>query len=73
MAVRKIRTLWAKRNEVGVEDLVMLDRFQHQDSVYDNLRERFLSKLIYVSGVVGCVNKCVNEYACPVSPLVYIA
>ena len=37
------------RDQIGVEDFVLLEDYQSQDAFVDNLRKRFKADLIYVS------------------------
>ena len=37
------------RDEIGVEDFVLLEDYQSQEAFVDNLRKRFKADLIYVS------------------------
>ena len=37
------------RDQVGVQDFVLLERFESEDAFVDNLRKRFAGDLIYVS------------------------
>ena len=41
------------RDQIGVEDFVLLEDYQSQDAFVDNLRKRFKADLIYVSVAIS--------------------
>ncbi len=47
---RPLREVWSEKDNVGVQDFVMLENFRDEQSFIKNMRDRFLlGKLIYVS------------------------